>query len=260
MLSPEQARDRAQDLIDRARRAGADAADAVYGASSSEGIQVRLGKLEDVERSESEHISLRVFSGRRSASIGSSDLSPQALDELAARAIDMARAAPEDEYAGLAPEELLSHAPWPELDLIDAAEPSPQALRQRAEEAEDAARTISGVTNSDGTPFELPDGKYYNEIFPGHAIGMAPPLSDGMVTYEDENFPQTLEQYSRDVSAFLMWVAEPGLVARKEAGFRVILFLILFAGLMWFVKQRLWAPVHHHNPSPEEVAAQKRSV
>lgn len=150
MLSPEQARDRAQDLIDRARRAGADAADAVYGASSSEGIQVRLGKLEDVERSESEHISLRVFSGRRSASIGSSDLSPQALDELAARAIDMARAAPEDEYAGLAPEELLTRAPWPELDLIDAAEPSPQALRQRAEEAEDAARAIPGVTNSDG--------------------------------------------------------------------------------------------------------------
>lgn len=150
MLSPEQARERAQDLVERARRAGADAADAVYGASSSEGIQIRLGKLEDVERSESEHISLRVFSGRRSASIGSSDLSAQALDELAARAIDMARAAPEDIYAGLAPEGLLSHGPWPELDLIDPAEPSPQALRERAEEAEDAARAVAGVTNSDG--------------------------------------------------------------------------------------------------------------
>jgi PmbA protein len=150
MLSPEQAKDRAEDLVERARRAGADAADAVYGASSSEGIQVRLGKLEDVERSESEHMSLRVFSGRRSASIGSSDLSPQALDELAARAIAMARAAPEDAYAGLAPAELLSRAPWPELDLIDSAEPSPAALRQRAEEAEDAARAVRGVTNSDG--------------------------------------------------------------------------------------------------------------
>ncbi|HKT85236.1 MAG TPA: metallopeptidase TldD-related protein [Novosphingobium sp.] len=150
MLSPEQARERAQDLVERARRAGADAADAVYGASSAEGIQVRLGKLEDVERSESEHMSLRVFIGQRSASIGSSDLSPQALDELAGRAVDMARAAPEDSYAGLAPEELLSRPPWPELDLIDPAEPSPRALRERAEEAEDAARAIKGVTNSDG--------------------------------------------------------------------------------------------------------------
>lgn len=150
MLTPDQARDRALDLVERARRAGADAADAVYGASSSEGIQVRLGKLEDVERSEGEHIALRVFSGTRSASIGSSDLSPAALDELAARAIDMARLAPEDAYAGLAPQDLLAKGPWPELDLVDPAEPSPAALRAMAEEAEDAARSVAGVTNSDG--------------------------------------------------------------------------------------------------------------
>ncbi|MCJ2179362.1 TldD/PmbA family protein [Novosphingobium album (ex Hu et al. 2023)] len=150
MLSPEQASDRAQDLVERARRAGADAADVVYGANSSEGIQIRLGKLEDVERSESEHISLRVFLGQRSASIGSSDMSPQALDELAARAIDMARAAPEDRYAGLAPEELLSHGPWQDLDVIDPSEPSPQDLRAMAEEAEEAARAVAGITNSDG--------------------------------------------------------------------------------------------------------------
>lgn len=150
MLSPEQALDRAQDLVDRARRAGADAADAVYGANSAEGIQIRLGKLEDVERSESEHIALRVFSGARSASIGSSDLSPQALDELAARAIDMARAAPEDAFSGLAPADLLTRGPWPDLDLLDRDEPSPQALRAMAEAAEDAARAIAGVTNSDG--------------------------------------------------------------------------------------------------------------
>jgi PmbA protein len=150
MLSPDQAKDRALDLVERARRAGADAADAVYGASSSEGIQVRLGKLEDVERSEGEHIALRVFSGTRSASIGSSDLSPAALDELAARAIDMARLAPEDAYAGLAPQDMLASGPWPELDLIDPAEPSPATLRAMAEEAEDAARSVAGVTNSDG--------------------------------------------------------------------------------------------------------------
>lgn len=105
--------------------------------------------------------------------------------------------------------------------------------------------------------FELPEGKYYNDVFPGHAIGMAPPLADGSVTYADAAFPQTLDQYARDVSAFLMWVAEPHLVSRKETGFKVILFLVLFAGLMWFVKQKLWAPIHHHNPRPEDVEASK---
>ncbi|MEJ2408355.1 MAG: metallopeptidase TldD-related protein [Novosphingobium sp.] len=160
MLSPEQARDRAQDLVARARRAGADAADAVYGANSSEGIQIRLGKLEDVERSESEHISLRVFLGQRSASIGSSDLSPQALDELAVRAIDMARAAPEDRYAGLAPEELLIQGPWPDLDLVDPSERSPQDLRAMAEEAEDAARAVAGITNSDGASASAGSGVF----------------------------------------------------------------------------------------------------
>lgn len=106
--------------------------------------------------------------------------------------------------------------------------------------------------------FELPEGKYYNDYFPGHAIGMPPPLSDGSVSYEaaeGASVPLTMDQYSRDVSAFLMWVAEPHLVARKETGLKVMLFLFLFAGLMWFVKQRLWAPVHHHNPAPEDVAA-----
>ncbi|WP_067735580.1 TldD/PmbA family protein [Novosphingobium naphthalenivorans] len=171
MLSPEQARDRAQDLVERARRAGADAADAVYGANSSEGIQIRLGKLEDVERSESEHISLRVFLGQRSASIGSSDLSPQALDELAVRAIDMARAAPEDRYAGLAPEELLTRGPWPDLDLVDPSEPSPQALRAMAEEAEDAARAVAGVTNSDGASASSGSGVFALATSHGFAGG-----------------------------------------------------------------------------------------
>ncbi|RVU03419.1 TldD/PmbA family protein [Novosphingobium umbonatum] len=150
MLTSAQAQERAEALIARARKAGADAADAVYIADASESVSVRLGKLEDVERSESEHIGLRVFVGRRSASIGSSDLSDAALSELAARALDMAGQAPEDPYAGLAPEEMLFKGPVPDLDLFDAEEPSPQALRAMAEEAEDAARAVAGVTNSEG--------------------------------------------------------------------------------------------------------------
>ncbi|NBW77168.1 MAG: TldD/PmbA family protein [Sphingomonadaceae bacterium] len=150
MLTPLAAQERAAALIDLARKAGADAADAIYAGSSSEGVQVRLGKLEDIERSESEHLDLRVFVGRRSASIGSSDLSDAALKELAARAVDMARAAPEDQYAGLAPDELLFREALPALDLEDSAEPSPQDLLTRALAAEDAARAVAGVTNSEG--------------------------------------------------------------------------------------------------------------
>jgi PmbA protein len=150
MLSLDAARDRASALVERARAAGADAGDAVYSAESSESIQVRLGKLEDVERSEGEHISLRVFVGSRSASIGSSDLGEAALDELASRAVAMARAAPEDRFAGLAPEDMLFRGPLPSLDLEDAEEPSPKTLRATAEAAEDAARAVKGVTNSEG--------------------------------------------------------------------------------------------------------------
>lgn len=150
MLSPANAQDRVTALVDLARRAGADAADAIYAGSASEGVQVRLGLLEDVERSESEHLDLRVFVGKGSASIGSSDLSDAALRELAARAVDMARAAPDDRYAGLAPEELLAHAPFPELELTDPHEPTPQELREIALACEDAARAVSGVTNSEG--------------------------------------------------------------------------------------------------------------
>lgn len=150
MLTPSAAQERAAALIDLARKAGADAADAIYSGSSSEGVQVRLGKLEDIERSESEHLDLRVFVGRRSASIGSSDLSDDALRELAGRAVDMARAAPEDQYAGLASDDLLHRAPLADLDLEDSAEPSPQDLLARALAAEDAARAITGITNSEG--------------------------------------------------------------------------------------------------------------
>lgn len=150
MLSPDQAQARCQALIERARRAGAEAADAVYHANGSESVSVRLGALEDVERSESEHIGLRVFVGGASASIGSSDLGDAALEELAARAVAMAGAAPADRFAGLADEALLARGPFADLDLEDGTEPTPQDLRRLAEEAEDAARAVPGVTNSEG--------------------------------------------------------------------------------------------------------------
>jgi PmbA protein len=150
MLSSADAQARCQALIERAVRAGADAGDAVYIANGSESVQVRLGALEDVERSESEQMALRVFVGGASASIGSTDLADAALDELATRAVAMARAAPVDKFAGLAPEELLLRTPPLDLDLDDPHERLPAELRTAAEEAEDAARAVAGVTNSEG--------------------------------------------------------------------------------------------------------------
>ncbi|MBB5987173.1 TldD/PmbA family protein [Sphingobium lignivorans] len=150
MLSLNEALDRAQSLVAAARRAGADAADAVYGCDASSGVTVRLGQLEDVENSESEHIGLRVFVGHRSASVSSSDLAPRTLDTLVERVIAMAREAPEDAYAGLAPEDRLMRKKLPSLDIEDPEIPEPAALRERALAVEDAARAVLGVTNSEG--------------------------------------------------------------------------------------------------------------
>lgn len=150
MFDPADAQARCAAAIHFAKQAGAEAADAIAVASSSEDVQVRLGKLEDVGRSESEELGLRVFVGRRSASIHATDTRDAGLKELAERAVAMARAAPEDPYAGLAPEELLATGPLPELDLLDPNEPGPQQLRELALAAEDAARSVAGVTNSEG--------------------------------------------------------------------------------------------------------------
>jgi PmbA protein len=150
MLTTDEARNRAQDLVARAIRAGADAADAIYVGSASTDVQVRLGALEDVQRSEGEDIGLRVFVGKRSASASSSDLSPAAMDALADRAVAMAGQAPEDLYAGLAPQDRLMSSALPALDIDDGGEVPPSALRERALAAEDAARAIAGVTNSEG--------------------------------------------------------------------------------------------------------------
>jgi PmbA protein len=150
MLTPNQAQDRATNLVSLARRAGSDAADAVYAASGSTDVQVRLGALEDVQRSENEEIGLRVFIGKRSATASSSDLSIDALAALAERAVAMAREAPEDEFAALAPEDRLMRGAFPDFDIDDGLDVSPQDLRARALEAEDAARAVPGVTNSEG--------------------------------------------------------------------------------------------------------------
>ncbi len=150
MQTPDQARDLAQDLVARAIAAGASAADAVFACDASTDVQIRLGALEDVQRSESAAIGLRVFHGQRSASVSGADVSDSGLATLAERAVAMARLAPEDAYAGLAPEEMLARGPLPDLQLDDLGDPDPALLRTLAEACEDAARAVPGVTNSEG--------------------------------------------------------------------------------------------------------------
>ncbi|RYC33984.1 cytochrome c1 [Lichenibacterium minor] len=101
---------------------------------------------------------------------------------------------------------------------------------------------LNGYKDDPPAGVKIPDGKYYNEYFPGHAISMPPPLSDGLVDYSDGS-PKTTAQYSKDVAAYLQWMAEPKLDQRKQTGFKAVIFLAVFAGLLFVLKHRIWAGV-----------------
>lgn len=136
-------------LIGKAETAGADAADAVFVEGVSLSLAYRLGKQEHLERSEGADIGLRVFVGRRQAIVSSSDTSEDALRELVERALAMARSVPEDEFAGLAdPSQLATE--FPDLEICDEDEPTPETLIDRAKRAEEAAMAVAGITNSEG--------------------------------------------------------------------------------------------------------------
>ncbi|MEO1778492.1 MAG: TldD/PmbA family protein [Pseudomonadota bacterium] len=135
-------------LLRAARAAGADAADAMVVQDTSTAVDVRQGTLEQAERAEGIDLGLRVFVGQQQANVSSSDASARTIDEMAARAVAMAREAPEDAYAGIADAEQLSDRRDAEgLELYDPApEPSPAALQEDALAAEAAARDVPGVT------------------------------------------------------------------------------------------------------------------
>jgi cytochrome c1 len=102
---------------------------------------------------------------------------------------------------------------------------------------------LNGYTDAP-KDFPLPPGGQYNKYFPGGAIGMPKPLSDGQVQYTDGT-PMTVDQYGKDVGAFLMWAAEPKLDERKRLGFQVMIFLIVLSGLLYFTKKKVWSDVAH---------------
>jgi len=107
---------------------------------------------------------------------------------------------------------------------------------------------IVGVLTGYGEPpkgMTIEPGVHYNHMMPGNKIAMPQPISDGQVDYSDGT-PTTVLQYARDVTAFLVWAAEPTLVERKRTGFTVMIFLVIFAGLLFYTKKKVWAPIHAH--------------
>jgi ubiquinol-cytochrome c reductase cytochrome c1 subunit len=104
---------------------------------------------------------------------------------------------------------------------------------------------LTGYNENPPEGMEIAEGTHYNPYFiNGKSLAMAPPLSDGQVTYEDGS-PETVDQYSHDISAFLMWAAEPHLEARKRTGFSVMVFLVLFGALVYLTKRKVWSNVEH---------------
>lgn len=136
-------------LVAKAKKAGAEAADAVHVASTGLSHAQRLGQPERLEREESHDIGLRVMLGKRQAIVSSTDLAADSLDELVERALAMARVVPEDPYCGLAAADELANT-VPDLDILDQVEPAPEVLIERARACEEAARAVAGVTNSEG--------------------------------------------------------------------------------------------------------------
>lgn len=138
--------------------------------------------------------------------------------------------------------------PFPNAKAAAAANggavPPDLALIVKAREG--GARYIYSLMQGFKTPpadVKVPEGKYYNEYFPGHVIAMPPPLADGTVTFADGT-PNKLEQEAKDIASFLEWASEPELEARHRLGVKVILFLLALTGILIVAKKRIWADVH----------------
>jgi PmbA protein len=149
-----------KDVAAAALAAGAEAAEVAFAERQSLSVTVRMGALEEVEREESRDLGVRVLIGQRQASVSGSDISADGRRKLVERVVAMARLAAEDPYIGLAPAERLARGPAPDLALFDATEAGPQSLEAMARQAEDAARAVAGVTNSNGASAAWSSGSW----------------------------------------------------------------------------------------------------
>src|SRR5438270_2260503 len=194
-----------QDVIGKALKAGADAADAVLVEGTSLSHARRLGKTEKLERSEGQDLGLRVLVGKQQAIVSSSDRSPKMLAELVERTLAMARAVPEDPFCGLADPAEIALA-WPRLDMLDPEEPSAETLIERARAAEEAALAVAGVTNSEGAEagwgrsrIALAASKGFASTYPGSSLGVSVSASSGSGTQMERDYGFANSVYAADL-------------------------------------------------------------
>ncbi len=194
-------------LIKSAKTLGADGADVILAGSVSLSVSCRLGALEDIERSESQDLGLRVFVGQQQATVSSSDTSSAALQELAERAVAMAKAAPEDPYCGLADKTLLE-TDAQNLDLADSYEPDAKELEKLAMATEEAAQAIKGITNSGGagasyglTAIALATSDGFNGQYQRSSYGMGVSVIAGEGTGMESDYAQTMVRHFEDMES-----------------------------------------------------------
>ena len=196
-------------LVGAARRAGADAADAIAVRSVSLSVEVRDGGVEESQRSEGDDVGLRVLVGRKQAVVSTNDLKGDGLDALAERAVAMARAAPEDRFAGLADPALLARE-FPALDLLDPDMPSVAVLEQRAKEAEAAGLAVKGVSKSGGASASAGIGGMVLVTSAGfhgatlgshHSVSMQAIAGEGTAMETDYDYTSTLHASDLDSAA-----------------------------------------------------------
>lgn len=196
----------ATDAVARARAAGADAADALYYSSASLSVTRRMGSPEGLERSESTGLSLRVFCGSRFAVASLSDVSPATLDESAARAVAMARLAPEDADSILAPSDKLARH-MPDLDLYDGSQPEADALQELCREAEDEALAQQGISNSEGadasfshTEFALATSNGFAGSYRSSHFSLSVSVLAGSGTGMERDYDYSLARHRADLT------------------------------------------------------------
>ncbi len=201
--------DLAERLVTAGKRAGADQADAIAVRSVSLSIEVRDGAVEESQRSEGDDVGLRVLVGRRQAIVSTNDLNTGGLDTLAQRAVAMARAAPEDRFAGLADPARLAHD-YPALDLLDPEMPTVAVLEARAQEAEAAGLAVTGVSKSGGASASAgiggmvlvtSAGFHGTSIGSRHGISMSAIAGDGTGMETDYDFTSALHAADLDSAA-----------------------------------------------------------
>lgn len=203
-----------EDLLARAKRHGATAADAVMFDSTDLSASIRKGEPESMERAESTGLGLRVFVGQRIATVSSSDFSGRTLDELAERAVSMAKIAPEDPYAALATPDQFATG-FPDLDLYDGDEPTPEWLQEAASATEEAALAVSGVTNTEGADAAYTKGRIaivtsngFAQTYPSSSFVLSVSVLAGSGTEMERDYDYSVAIHREDLGS-------PAAIGRK---------------------------------------------